>query len=187
MIKHYKNIVISGDVGTGTSTLTLNLARALNWEFISAGDYFRRYALGKNIDLWDKLRVDKNFEYGVDNKLLDLAKNKERIIIEGHYQGWRTRNLIETFRIKTDCDPEVALRRTVKRDHTHPETYEEVVKRRQGLDDAFKRLYGNDVYLADQYFHLVVDTTNNSPAEVTALVLEAYQEANKKGAKISSL
>lgn len=175
----FKNIIVSGDVGTGKSTLTLNLARQLGWEFIFAGDFFRQYAKDKGIDLWDKLKVDQKFEYEVDDKLLGMAKIRKEIIIEGHYQGWRTRDLNTSFRVKTICDPDVALHRTIKRrDHTHLETDQDVIKRREGLKSAFKKLYGNDDYLNNKFFNLIVDTTYDSPSAVVKKVLEAFEKAN---------
>lgn len=179
-MKRFKNIVISGDVGTGTSTLTRNLSEKLGWESISAGKFFRQYAIDHNIDLWDKWQVSEEFEREVDEKLLDMAINKENIVIEGHYQAWRTRDLNFCFRVKTQCDPGVALNRTVKRiDETHVETTEDVLKRRAALDAAFKKLYGKHTYLDHKLFHLIVDTTTHSPDEVANQVLDAFNEANR--------
>ena len=175
----YKNIVISGDIGTGTSTLAKNLAKNLGWKCLSVGDLFRRYALEHNIPLWDKASVpieeEKKVDYSFQKKMAAVSKT----VFEGHYSGWFAKELNESFKILLKADLEVALGRAVKRlDHTHVETREEVLKRRKGITLKFHKVYSSDDYLDEKYFNIAIDTTNISPDEVLKIALDAFQEAN---------
>ncbi|MCH7530079.1 AAA family ATPase, partial [Patescibacteria group bacterium] len=58
----YRNIIVCGDVGTGTTTLSKELAKKLGWRHISAGNFFRKYFKKHNIPLWDKLSVPDKVE-----------------------------------------------------------------------------------------------------------------------------
>ena len=66
----YKNIVICGDVGTGTTTLAKGLAEKLGWKYLSAGDFFRDYHKKHNIPLWNKAAIPDEIEKKIDYEFL---------------------------------------------------------------------------------------------------------------------
>ena len=41
----YRNVTIAGLPGAGSSTLGMNLAAAMGWEYFSGGDFMRQYAI----------------------------------------------------------------------------------------------------------------------------------------------
>src|SRR5258708_9777383 len=141
-----KNIVISGEIGTGTSTLATGLAEKLQWKMISFGDYFRAYVKENNIPLWNKLEVPAQWEYKMDSEFHQKLESEEHLVVDGHYQGYLSRDLDTVYRILLICDPQIARMRILKRSHTHKETSETILKRRQGLRDSFKKLYGDTDY-----------------------------------------
>ena len=53
----FNNIVVSGEIGSGTSTLAQKLAGKLDWKFLSVGSLFRQYHLEQGIPLWNKLAL----------------------------------------------------------------------------------------------------------------------------------
>lgn len=168
----YRNIVIAGDVGTGTSTLGKNLAEKLKWKFLSAGEFFREYAKAHKIPLWDKDAVDDNFERKIDGELADKLKSEQDYVIEAHYSGWFARDMKDVYKILLTCERSVATERMLTRDHTHKETTEEIEKRRSGLYAKFKKLYSNDNYENPTIYDFVFDTTNSSPEETLDQVLK---------------
>lgn len=153
-----KNIVISGEIGTGTSTLAKGLTDKLGWEMISIGDFFRQYVKDHNIPLWDKLKVPEEWDYKMDSAFHKKLETEEHLVVDGHYQGYLSRDLDTVYRILLICDPQIAQKRILKRSHTHEETPETISKRRQGLRDSFKSLYGDADYFDPKLFHLVLDT-----------------------------
>ena len=168
----YHNIVISGDIGTGTSTLAKNLSEKLGWQVISFGDYFRAYVKENKIDLWNKLDVPAEWEYKMDGDFHKKLENEEKLIVDGHYQGYLSKDLEDIFRILLVCDDKLSEERILKRQHTHEETPETISKRRQGLRDSFKKLYGSADYFDPKLFHLVINTADFNEA---ATLEKAYQ------------
>lgn len=161
----YKNIVVAGDVGTGTTTLAKNLAGQLGWKVISIGDFFRNYASANKIPLWNKSLVPDEFERSIDNQIIEQMRNGEKTVFDTHYGGWFAREMKNIFKILLVCDRKVATKRMLSRSHTHDETPEEIEKRREGLYAKFKKLYGEDNYENPELFDLVIDTTDTTSEE----------------------
>ena len=158
--KHFNSIIVCGDVGTGTTTLSEGLAKRLGWRHISAGNFFREYTKKHNIPLWDKLSVPDEVDKKIDYEILEKMEGEKDIVLDSHYGGWFAKDLNDVLRILLVCDKDVAAQRILDRDHTHKETPEDIEKRRQGLRAKFKKLYSPNDYEDPKYFHLVIDTTN---------------------------
>lgn len=172
----YKNIVISGDVGTGTSTLAVGIAQKLGWKHLSAGDIFRPYFKKKNIPLWNKSQIPDKFDKEIDTEFFEKMKNEEHIVFDSHYGGWFARDLDSVFRILLTVDKDVATKRVLERQHTHQETSKDIVKRRSELREKFKKLYSDDNYENPKYFHLVIDTTHTGIEETINKSLSAFNQ-----------
>ena len=172
----YNNIVVSGDVGTGTSTLALGLAKKLGWKHLSAGDIFRPYFKKQNIPLWKKSEIPDSFDKEVDHDFFEKMKNDEHIVFDSHYSGWFARDLDNVLRILLTADKKVATNRILNRRRSYKETAEEIEKRRHELRAKFKKLYSGENYEDTKYFHLVIDTTQTG---VNETIQKAYQEFKK--------
>lgn len=156
---HFRNILVCGDIGTGTTTLSKGLAKKLDWQHISAGDFFRAYAKKHNIPLWDKRSIPDEVDKKIDHELSEKIRTEEGIVLDSHYGGWFVRDLNDVLRILLICDKGVATQRILDRHHSHKETPEEIEKRRIQLKEKFHKLYSSDDYENPKYFHLVIDTT----------------------------
>ncbi len=169
----FRNIVVAGDVGTGTTTLATSLAQKLNWKFISTGDFFRSYARENNIELWDKDSVPDEVDRRIDQKFLEVMTTESGYIFDTHYGAYFTRKMGDVFKILLTCDRKIATERMLERAHTHQETAEEIEKRRAGLYEKFKKLYSEENYEDPAIYDLVIDTTNSTPEETLSRALEA--------------
>ncbi|MDP2671512.1 MAG: AAA family ATPase [bacterium] len=179
MKEPYKNIVVAGDVGAGTTTLAKALAKELGWEFESAGSFFRDYAIKNSIPLWDKESVPDEVDKKVDAEMTERLKTGEHLVLDTHYAGWFTRDEPSVFKILLLCDRQIATERMLKRKHTHEETPETIEKRRQGLYAKFKKLYSDEPYEDPKFYDLVIDTGKNSPAETLAITLKNFHYVKK--------
>jgi len=168
----YKNIIISGDVGTGTSTLGKALAEKLSWEFLSTGDFFRQYFIEHNIPLWDKSSIPNEVEKKVDYELFDKIKNEQGLVVDSHYAAWFSKDIPDVFRILLVCDEKTVNERILKRVHTHKETVAEIEERRKQLHEKFTKLYSNENYLDPKFFNLVIDTGKNNIPQTIELALK---------------
>lgn len=164
----YHNIVVAGDVGTGTTTLAKSLSEKLGWKYIAAGDFFRSYAIEHKIPLWDKAVVPDDIDRKIDSELTEKLKSEQGWVVDSHYAGWFVRNEKDIFKILLTCDRTIATKRMQEREHTHKETAGEIEKRRHGLYEKFKKLYSQQDYEDPKIFDLVIDTTNSS-AETTLI------------------
>lgn len=169
----YKNIAISGDIGTGKSTLARLLSEKLNWQYISAGNYFR--------DWYKKQGMDVSKVYGIpeqeDRKMeADFKKEmaeKSNTIFESRLAGWLAKDYKETLKVLCVVDSETAYKRVAKRDSVSESEAEKLSKQRaKDLVDKFNNLYGVSDFLDEKYFDLVINTTSLSPDQVLEEVLQ---------------
>lgn len=171
----FRNIVICGDVGTGTTTLSKSLAEKLGWNHISIGEFFRDYHQKHNIPLWDKSKIPDEVEKNSDLEMFEKLKSDKNIVFDAHYAGWFAKNLPDVLRILLLCDKKVATQRILARTHTHQESPAEIEKRRKQLRDKFKKLYSDDNYEDPGFFHLVIDTTRSNVDETFAKAYSAFK------------
>ncbi len=175
----FNNIVVSGEIGSGTTTLAQKLARKLGWKFLSVGSLFRQYHLEQGIPLWNKLAVPLEFERKIDKAVLEKLKKEKNLVVEGHYQGYLTRNLANVYKILLICGQKISLQRVLKRDHTHKETEDEVQERGIQIELQFKRLYGSGDFRNKKLFNLVINTSEKNVPETVEIAFKALLQANK--------
>ena len=171
----YKNIVISGGIGTGKSTLARNLAKELGWEVISSGEWFRRWHKEHTIPLDQPDLVPKDIDEQLDFGLQKKMREDERIVFESHLGGWLAKDIATTFKVLCIAEWETMIARAAKRDGKSYED-EELFAKKRGVSVAekFERLYGVKDTFDPDFFDLVVDTTTMTPAEVLSMVLEKF-------------
>ncbi len=180
MKKTYKNIVVSGDVGTGTSTLAQGLAKKLGWKYLTVGDIFRDYHKKHKIPLWNKLALPDKLDKSVDRDFFEKMKKNKHIVFDGHYLGWFSKKLTYVYKILLVSDKKVATQRILEREHTHKEKAKEIEERRRQLRKKFRKLYSNDNYEDPKIFHLVIDTTNLSIEQTIQKALKAHRSVNQR-------
>lgn len=173
---NYKNIVISGGIGSGTSTLAQALAMKLGWKHYSTGDFFREYHLQNNIPLWNASAIPPELDRQIDTYIFDQLSRKEHMVIDSHYAGWFTRGVNTVFKVLLKCEPEDAIVRVINRHHTHKETREDVLERIKQLDHKFRSLYADENYLDPRYYNLVLDTTKSTPDDTLKETLDAFEK-----------
>lgn len=171
----FRNIIVAGDVGTGTTTLSKALAERFNLKYISAGDFFRKYALENNIPLWNKKSVPDSVDQEIDSKFFELMKNESGYVFDTHYGGYFARDVKDVFKILLTCEPKIAEDRILKRDHTHLENVEDIRKRRSENLAKFNKLYSDKSPEERVYFNLVIDTTKTNQKETLSIAILAIE------------
>jgi predicted cytidylate kinase len=173
----FKNIVICGDVGTGTSTLSNGLAKKLGWQRISGGDFFRKWSRENYIPLWNKMAIPDNIEKKFDQEIFARMKKESNIIFDTHYGGWFARDMPDVFKILLVCAKDITTERILKREGSQREPKEEIEERRKQIRKKFKKLYSQDNYEDPKFFQLVIDTGKTS---IEDTIKKAYEEFSKK-------
>ena len=170
----FKNIAISGDIGTGKTTLAKNLAKKLGWEHINAGDYFRKWHLENNIPLEMSEKVPEKIDRAFDEDFKRKMKNSKNTVFESRLAGWLAKDFNDTFKILVVADFDKAMERVSGRDGiSFDEARANALERSNSHKKKFKNLYGAVDYLNPNYFNLVVDTTSITPDQVVEEVLTA--------------
>lgn len=172
-----KNIALSGDIGTGTSTLARNLSARVGWDHLNAGDFFRKWHQENNIPLErnDKIpeELDKKIDYGFQERM----KKEEDVIFESHLAGWLAKDIPTTFKILLTCDWDVAMGRVSLRDSmTQEEADKKSSERTHILNEKFKRLYGVENCYDPKYFDITIDTTYFSAIQVMQQIVDILKE-----------
>src|SRR3989344_4178594 len=170
----YRSIVISGPVGSGSTTAAKLLSQELEIPYKSAGDFFREYMLSRNIPLPQKEKIPNDVEKKVDEELTQLASSKS-IIIDGLYTGYFARSNPQVLKVLLTCNEDERIRRALERTHTHKETAEDVKKRDAAHDAKFRKLYADENFLDPKFFDLVIDTTNNTQEQSAQKIIDKFK------------
>lgn len=182
-------ITIGGLSGTGTSSVGKAIAKKLNLEFVSGGNFARQLAAqrGMTIEEWDKYMLDTG-DFSDDNKIDGMQKeygeNKSDFILESRL-GWY--NVPDSIKIKLYCADDVRFQRTAKAD---PERFGSIVEdfeatkkkslqREEDHRQRIENLYGIKNLNDDSHFDIVIDTTNLTFEEVLQKCLD-FISAYKK-------
>lgn len=169
----FKNIAISGDTGTGKTTLAANLAKKLGWRIVNGGEFFREWHKKNNIPITETDRVPEMMDRQIDSDFQRLMQSDSKMIFETRLAGWLAKDFPEVFKVLCVADFEVGVARAGHRDkESLKQALKDAKLRGSNLRKKFKRLYGVENYLDPKFFDLVVDTTEKTPEEVLEIVLK---------------
>src|SRR3990167_1788337 len=84
----YKNVTVSGKIGTGTSTLARGLEKTLGWKFWSGGEFFRQYCKEHSIPLEQTNLRSADLSRQVDLGMRERLQKEEGLILEAWLSGF---------------------------------------------------------------------------------------------------
>jgi len=175
-------ITITGDLGSGKSTVSAILAESLNYRKFSTGDLQRNLAREKGMTSLelnkfteDHPEIDREIDAGV----VKLAENNSRIIIDSRL-AWHF--VPDSFKVYLTVDPMTASSRILSAYRGEEEQYssleeacDQLTQRRASEKLRFKLLY--DIEIDDpRNYSVIVDTTFANPDEVAGKIIEAYND-----------
>ena len=169
-------IAISGDLGSGKSTIGKLLAAKLKVRYLSTGDLHREIAASRDLTTLELNRIaelDLSIDEAVDNSLRLLAESREPAVVDSRMAWWF---LPEAFSIHLSVAPDLGANRALGRRHD-TETYrtaEEArvsVKARAASERSrFASLYDVNVSSLRNYM-VVLDTSSVSPSQAVARLM----------------
>lgn len=175
-----KVVTVSGLVGVGSSTVADILSEELDMELVSSGDFFRRKAEEKDMELTEFFEKHRDPEVGPDPDLmwdrraLGLAFTKDEVILEGRMTGPLLCDIAEA-RVFVDCDKEVVVERFAEREDLSYEKAKRKLEKRNSQDiKTYKEKYGIDV-TDKKYYNVIVDNSG-SLEETKKQALEKVRE-----------
>lgn len=172
-------ITISGPPGSGKTTACRNLSQALGLKSVVFGTLFREMAKEKGLtlsEMGDLAEMDPSIDKTIDERLLQIAKDNEDIILESRLSAHMlSRNGIGAFKIYLDASPSVRCARVCSREGESLSEATSTTERRQVSEAArYMKYYGIDIGDMSVY-DLVINTDRLTPEEVLGKMLDAIE------------
>lgn len=165
-------ITIFGLAGTGTSSVTKELALRLNFQSLSSGDVFRAKAreLGLTLNEFEVLaKTDTKYDIELDTMIEKYGKENDNFIVESRLPWYF---IPDSIKLKLQCDFKERVKRVAGRDMMDFEKAKQETEEREAIAaERYRKLYGIENMSADEHFELVLDTTNTSVPLIVETIL----------------
>lgn len=173
----YQAITISGPICSGKSTLFKNLCQKLNWPSYSASQFFRDFCQKHSLPLFAAQLRPESLTREIDKGVREKLLREKEIIIEGWLAGFMGQGISGVLKILLICADEERFRRFSQREGISLEkARQKIEKQESNLFTKWKKVYGQDDFLEQRYYDLVIDTTDLKPKEVIDLVLARLED-----------
>ena len=180
-----QKITLTGDLGSGKSTVSRLLCEHTGFEYISTGKVQRQLAQALGLDTLEMNRradTDPSIDEQIDGIFVALGHDPKGYVIDSR-MAWFF--LPDSFKVFLKTDVHVAVQRIVNdpdRNSEQYETIEEAVQKilaRKASENArFLAKYGADCSDLNN-FDLVIDTAERSQAVVADLIFEGWKAKNE--------
>ena len=174
-------ISITGDLGSGKSTVSAILCKQLNYDYIYTGEILRRMAekYGMSVTELNKYaETHPEIDEEVDSTFRSLSDASD-LVVDSRL-AWFF--LPRSFKIYLKTDLRISAQRIIgdrnrKSEHylSVEEAMSQIAERKKSENKRYKDLYGADCSDLDQY-DLVVDTSFLTPGQVAEVILDAYRK-----------
>ena len=174
-------ISLGGELASGKGTVSKILMKELNFGVYKNGDYFRKLARDKGMDITtfneyvkEHPEIDRQVEYSA----AEYAKTNDNFIIDARL-GWYA--VPESFKVYLKVDINVAAKRAFEdKERKSSENFETIEEQKLDLEKRYKleneryfNVYG--VRKEDESnYDLVIDTTALTPQEVADKIRIEY-------------
>jgi len=169
-------ITISGEIGSGKTTIAKMLAARLGYKYYCVGDFMRSMAKEKGMTLLELSALaekDRTVDMELDERQKGLNK-EDNFVLDSRLGFHFVKN---AFRIFIAVDVKEGARRVyndlrhAERENTTPETTLENIKRRRESErKRYRKYYNIDLFNKDNY-DLVIDTTEITPEAAVEKIL----------------
>jgi len=167
-------ITISGQVGSGKSTIGKELAKKLKYRYISMGEVFKKLAKEKNMNLTEFLKyAEKNLK--VDKEIDESQKNPGQNCILDSRMGFYFAN--PDLKIWLKAPLEIRAKRIAKRESfKNEESIKEKIKEREKAErERYMRMYSVDIFDKNNY-DLIIDTAEYNIKQVVEKIISAVKQ-----------
>ena len=172
-------VTISGNPGSGKSTVAKLLEKKLGIKYIYSGMIFRELAEEHEMSLEEfgkYCEEHENIDVELDNRQLEILK-KGDVILEGRLAGWLAyKNKIPAFKISIIADLNIRTERVVNREKGDIKARKkEIIERERSETARYKKYYNIDLN-DNSVYDVVIDSGDKTPEEITDIILEEMKE-----------
>ena len=177
----YRNVTVSGEAATGTTTSAKELAGQLGWEYTNVGQLFRDYCAEHNLPLEEAGQRSDELTREVDLGLRRRLETETGLVAEGWLTGFMAQGILGTLKVLLVAPDEVRLKRLMAREGLSREAAEQQMERRAGGNkDKWRRVYegeweewvgkGKIDFFDPDLYDVVIDTSKNGKEAVVGRV-----------------
>ncbi len=178
-------ITLTGDLGSGKSTVSSILCELTGFEYISTGKVQRQLAQELGLDTLEMNRradTDPSIDERIDGIFASLGKDPKGYVVDSR-MAWFF--LPDSFKVYLKTDVHVAVQRILNDPERNSEQYfsaeeaaQKILARKDSENARFLLKYGADSSNLNN-FDLVIDTAQRPQAVVADLIFEAWKAKNK--------
>ena len=173
-------ITITGDLGSGKSTVCKELNKSFGLQIFSTGTLQRKIAVEmgmSTLELNKYMETHPEIDRLIDGELVKLSGSAENIAIDSR-MAWHF--VSDTYKVFLTTDETVAAQRVISDKRGPSEGYSgvrhaiELLKARKKSENfRYKEKYGVDCYDFSNY-DLILDTTDMPPELVAQVIMRQY-------------
>lgn len=174
------HITITGNLGSGKSTVCRILQERYGYEIYSTGKIQRQLAaeLGISVlEMNERMCHDRSYDTMIDNTTTRISKeNPDKRLVFDSRMAWHFAQ--PSFKIFLSLSLDEAARRVFHDDRGSVETYASIEEARQMLlartnneNERFRTIYQSD-YFDFHNYNLILDTSCETPDALAARIIE---------------
>ncbi len=175
-----KNIIVmSGDIGSGKSSVATALKQMTGYDVIGTGTIQRAIAKRRGVTTLELNKIsqtDRSIDDEIDSYVVELGKTQDNLILDSRL-AWHF--IPAAFKVFLSVDPVVGAERVFnasRNDENNPSlavTLENNLKRQAFEDQRFHKLYDVNFRKYDNY-DLIIDTSYASPETIARKIKECF-------------
>jgi cytidylate kinase len=176
-----KNIIVmSGDIGSGKSSVATALKQITGFDIIGTGTIQRTIAKRRGLTTLELNKIsqtDRSIDDEIDSYVVEIGKTQEHLILDSRL-AW---HFIPTaFKVFLSVDPVVGAERVFnasRNDENNPSlevTLENNLKRQEIEDLRFHKLYKVNFRKYGNY-DLIIDTSYTAPEVIASKIKECFE------------
>ena len=180
------HITLTGNLGSGKSTISKLMSQQYGYEIYSTGKIQRQLAAERGLTVLEMNRLmetDHSFDNIIDDTVRKISEETKEDLFFDSRLAWHF--AVNSFKVFLSVDINEAARRVFNDTRGDVETYKDMIDARDNLierasaeDARYKEIYGIDYFRPTNY-NLILDSTFTSPkilAEMIQLEKQHYEE-----------
>lgn len=182
-----KNVKISitGDLGSGKSTVCKLIMEQYGFKVYSIGSIQRSLAQKYNMSILDfnkYMETHTEIDEEIDTELTKIGQRDEDMLLDSR-MAWHF--VPQSFKVYLTVDIDTAVKRICTADRGEVEAYtsleeakSKILQRKSSENFRYMNKYGVDCSNMGNY-DIVIDTTSLTPQEIADIIMKAVKDAGK--------
>ncbi|MCX8473741.1 MAG: cytidylate kinase family protein [Sediminibacterium sp.] len=176
------HITITGDLGSGKSTVATIIAEKLQFHFFSTGELQRQLAAQKNLDTLSLNKLsesDRSIDQYIDNELKKINDATHPYVIDSRLAWHFIQFSFKVFlRVNIETGAERILSDSERvSEQTNVSLDDKILaikERKQSENKRFFQIYGIKCSDMDNY-DFIIDSTNKNPEEISDIIITSFK------------